>query len=63
MNYTYKLTPAKVFYGDVTFDPEHVIRVEDRAFIPFDPDNTDYQRYLAWLAEGNEPLPADEPAQ
>jgi hypothetical protein len=26
----------------------------------FDPDNTDYQNYLAWLAEGNEPLPADE---
>ena len=24
-----------------------------------DPDNTDYQEYLAWLAEGNEPLPAD----
>lgn len=22
--------------------------------------NTDYQAYLAWLAEGNEPLPADE---
>ena len=29
--------------------------------IPLDPDNTDYQQYLAWLAEGNEPLPADEP--
>ena len=27
--------------------------------IPFDPGNTDYQEYLAWLAEGNEPLPAD----
>ena len=27
--------------------------------IPLDPDNTDYQEYLAWLAEGNEPLPAD----
>jgi len=26
-----------------------------------DPDNTDYQAYLKWLAEGNQPLPADEP--
>jgi hypothetical protein len=30
--------------------------------IPFDPANTDYQEYLKWLAEGNEVLPPDEPA-
>ena len=28
--------------------------------IPLAPDNTDYQAYLAWVAEGNVPLPADE---
>ena len=40
---------------------ENMIRkLPDNADIPFDPDNTDYQAYLAWLAEGNEPLPADE---
>jgi hypothetical protein len=34
-------------------------RIADNAFIPFDPDNRDYVEYLAWLAEGNVPTPAD----
>ena len=37
-----------------------VLRVADNACIPFDPANTDYQAYLAWLDEGNQPLPTEE---
>jgi hypothetical protein len=38
-----------------------VLRLFDNTSIPFDPSNTDYQEYLKWLDEGNEPQPADEP--
>ena len=42
-------------------EPQCIKRLADNAFIPFDPANTDYQAFLAWKAEGNEPLPPDEP--
>jgi hypothetical protein len=40
-----------------------VCRLSDNAYIPFDPANTDYQAYLKWLEEGNEPLPAEQGAE
>jgi hypothetical protein len=36
-----------------------VIRMSDGAFVPSDGRNKDWREYLAWVAEGNVPLPAD----
>jgi hypothetical protein len=55
---TYKL--QKDGYGQ-----DYVVQNTGAGFkvIPFDPANTDYQAFLAWCAEGNTPLPADEAQQ
>jgi hypothetical protein len=47
-------------YQLVKNQPNIVRRLSDGAGIPFDPDNTDYQQYLKWLAQGNTPTPAEE---
>jgi hypothetical protein len=52
----YKLIKTTLYNETTTT----VWRVADCACIPVDPDNTDYQAYLKWVAEGNTPLPADE---
>ena len=51
----YRLCNSTPTFGEA----QSVIRVSDGALIPFAPDNTDYQAYLKWLAEGNTPEPAD----
>jgi len=41
--------------------PANVVeRLSDNAYIPFDPANRDYQEFLRWCEQGNQPLPADE---
>jgi hypothetical protein len=49
----------KLIKDKLTDEINMVFRLSDNAFIPFDPANTDYQAYLAWVAEGNTPLPAE----
>jgi hypothetical protein len=54
----YKLY-SQTYMGQTT---QSVIRfdgIDCYTSIPFDPANTDYQAYLAWLAAGNTPLPPD----
>ena len=54
-NIMYQLSPNTLM-GPATC----VKRLSDNAFIPMEEGNTDYQKYLEWLAEGNTPEPADE---
>ena len=41
--------------GNINLDM--IKRLPDQAWIPNDPENTDWQQYQLWLADGNTPLP------
>lgn len=51
----YQLVKDSISGADRT---DVIQRVADGAFIPHDPQNTDWQKYEAWLATGNTPLPS-----
>lgn len=50
----------KLINDQITGSLTCVQKVQDNVYIPFDPANTDYQAYLKWLEEGNQPTPAEE---
>lgn len=52
----YQLLPNHPIFGQA----KSIRRIADGANIPMDEQNSDYQQYLAWLAEGNQPQPAEE---
>jgi hypothetical protein len=52
-------TLGRVDGVEKTTETKTIIRKSNNASIPFDPANTDYQAYLAWLAEGNTPEAAE----
>ena len=62
----YKLIKKKNFDEDGIVTPDDVDSVmkyetgsDIKLVIPFIEENSDYQQYLAWVAEGNEAEPAE----
>jgi hypothetical protein len=53
------MSEYKLWRNDLTGQTTCVFRLSDNACIPFDPANTDYQAYLAWIEQGNVPEPAE----
>jgi len=43
----------EIIFDELTQKNASIHRIGDRTFIPFDEQNTDYQKYLKWVAEGN----------
>ena len=55
----YKLTKFTDSITGITTEGDTIIRTTDRAAIPIDSRNRDYQDYLDWVAEGNTAEAAD----
>ena len=50
----------KLLKSPLQTEPKCVLCIPNNTVIPFAPENSDYQEYLKWLAEGNTPEPADQ---
>ena len=49
----------KLIADDEFGESNYILRTTDNTFIPKKTDNTSYQEYLEWLAEGNTPEEAE----
>ena len=59
MTYTYKLFAKQKNPFTGVEEQTTIIRKEDGLLIPFDEENTDYQKYLEWVSKGNTAEEAD----
>jgi hypothetical protein len=55
----YKLAYKQLNYKTNQEEYTSVFRLSDGAIIPFNEANSDYQQYLKWISEGNQPEPAE----
>ena len=53
----------KLIQDSISNEINMVRRLSDGACIPFAEDNTDYQEYLEWVADGGVVEPADTPEE
>ena len=62
MSFSYQLVADTVSPLDgATVTAPFVLKIQNNVttYVPKDPDNSDYQEYLEWVAEGNTPDPAE----
>ena len=56
---SYKKTKHQLSDQTWVENPNMILRTSDGAYIPASTENTDYQEYLLWVAEGNTAEAAD----
>jgi hypothetical protein len=57
MEYNYQ--QINLSLPETGINPNIILRLPDYVSIPNDPENTDWQAYQEWLAQGNTPLPPE----